>query len=61
MTDRKTLVDAARKTEREKLPNDRRSAVALEQIADTLEELRTQMVGIAHLLGTISTTLAKKS
>lgn len=60
MTDRKALHDAARKTAREQMTYEMRNTAALEQIADNLEELRAQMVGIAHVLGAISTTIARK-
>ena len=58
--DRKQMIDAARKSQREAMPIEHRSAVALEQIADTLEELRGQFAGMAHVLGAISTSMARK-
>jgi hypothetical protein len=55
--DRKQMIEADRKTKREAMPIEHRSAVALEQIADTLEDLRAQFAGVAHVLGAISTSM----
>jgi hypothetical protein len=54
------MIVEARRVEREKMPNDLRQAVALEHIADTLEELRIQMAGVAQVLGTIATHSSKR-
>jgi hypothetical protein len=57
---RKEVIEAARKKQRESMTDDRRRVVALEQIADTLEDIRAQFAGMAHVLGAISTSIARK-
>jgi hypothetical protein len=60
MTDRRQMIEAERKKQRDNMTIEMRSVVAMEHIADTLEELRAQMATMAHVLGAISTTVATK-
>jgi hypothetical protein len=54
-TDRKQMILEARKKQRDVMTIEMRNVAALEQIADTLEELRIQISGIAQVMGTIAT------
>jgi hypothetical protein len=52
---RKQMVEEARKKQRDNMNIEMRNVVALEQIADTLEEIRISLAGIAPVLGSIAT------